>query len=98
MTHHPEPKQHHAPRTILVAMNTVTDLEKVILALSPAEREHIATVAWDSLAGNSDAAGDRSIDAEGIEVASQRDAAIESGLVQSISHAEFLQRTVGKRE
>jgi hypothetical protein len=79
-------------------MNTVADLEKVILALPPAEREHIATVAWDSLAGNSRAAGDRSIDAEGIEVASQRDTAIESGLVQSIGRAEFLQRTGGKRE
>ena len=79
-------------------MNIVTDLEKIILALPPAEREHIATVAWDSLDGNTGAAGDRSIDAEGIEVASQRDAAIESGLVQSIGHAEFLQRTGGKRE
>ena len=87
---------HH--RAILVAMNTVAELEKVILALPPAEREHIATVAWDSLAGNSGAAGDRSIDAEGIEVASQRDAAIESGQVQSMGHAEFQLRTGDKPE
>jgi hypothetical protein len=60
-------------------MNTVSELEKVILALSPFEREHIATLERDSLAENRDAAGDGSIDSEGIEIAAQRDAAIESG-------------------
>ena len=79
-------------------MNTVAELEKVILALPPAERERIATVAWDSLIGNPGAAGDRNIDSEGIEFAAQRDAAIESSQVQTIGHAEFLQRTGGKQE
>lgn len=79
-------------------MNTFAELEKVILALPPAERERIATVAWDSLAANPGAAGDCNIDSEGIEFAAQRDAAIESGQVQTIGHAEFLQRTGGKRE
>ena len=86
------------PRAILGVMNTVTELEKVILALPPAERERIATLAWDSLAGNSGAAGDRNIDPESIAVAAQRDAAIESGQIQTIGHAEFLRRTDGTRE
>ena len=79
-------------------MNTVAELEKVILALPPAERERLAIAVWDSLADNPSAAGDLSIDAEGIEIAAQRDAAIEAGQVQSIAHAEFLQCTGGKRE
>jgi len=74
-------------------MNTVSELEKVILALPPSEREHLAVLAWDSLAENSDAAGDGSIDSKGIEIATQRDLEIESGKLQSISHDEFLLRT-----
>ncbi len=79
-------------------MNTIIDLEKEILALLAAERERLATVAWESLVGDPTAAGDRSIDAEGIEIAAQRDAEIESGQVQPISHAEFLRRTGGASE
>ena len=79
-------------------MNTFAELVKVILALPPAEREHIAIVAWDSLTVNPAAAGDHSIDSEGIEIAAPRDTAIESGQVQTIGHAEFLQRTGGKQE
>jgi Putative addiction module component len=74
-------------------MNTVSELEKVILALPPIEREHLATLAWDSLADNKDAAGDGSIDSEGIEIAAQRDAAIESGNLPLINYDEFLLRT-----
>lgn len=75
--------------------NTVIDLEKKILARPAAERERLATVAWESLVGDPGAAGDRNIDPEGIEVAAQRDAEIESGQVQPIGHAEFLRRTGG---
>jgi len=74
-------------------MNTVIDLEKEILALPAAERERLARVAWESLVGDPSAAGDRNIDAEGVEIAAQRDAEIESGQVQPIGHAEFLRRT-----
>ncbi|MGH8573844.1 MAG: addiction module protein [Gammaproteobacteria bacterium] len=63
------------------------------MALPPADRERLATVAWESLVGDRSAAGDRDIDPEGIEIAAQRDAEIESGQVQSIGHAEFLRRT-----
>ena len=74
-------------------MNTVSDLEKVILALPAVEREHLATVAWDSLAGNPDGGNDPNIDAEGIEIAAQRDAYLEAGQTQAMDHPEFLTHT-----
>ena len=79
-------------------MNSVIDLERRILALSPAERERLATLAWESLVRDPGAASDRNIDPEGIEIAAQRDANIESGQVQPIDHAEFLRRTGGVSE
>jgi hypothetical protein len=79
-------------------MNTIIELEKEILALPPAERERIATAAWESLVGDPNAAGDHDIDPEGIEMAAQRDAEIESGHVQPIEHAEFVRRTGGRSE
>ncbi len=79
-------------------MNTVIALEKEILALPAAERERLATVAWESLVGDPGAAGDRNIDPEGIEIAAQRDAEIESGHIQPIGHSEFLRRTGGVSE
>ena len=79
-------------------MSTVFELEKQILALSPAERERLATLAWDSLASDSRMASDPDIDKEGIGLAAQREADIESGIAQPIDHAEFLRRTGGDRE
>ncbi|MCA1602705.1 MAG: hypothetical protein LC776_14040 [Acidobacteria bacterium] len=79
-------------------MTTFIDLEKEILALPPAERERLATVAWESLVGDRSAAGDRNTDPEGIVIAAQRDADIESGQDQPIGHAEFLRRTSGVSE
>ena len=73
-------------------MNTVSDLEKVILSLPAVEREHLATVAWDSLAGNPDGGNDPNIDAEGMEIAAQRDNSLESGQTQAMDQAEFLTR------
>lgn len=55
-------------------------------------------VAWESLVDDPSVAGNRNIDLEGIEVAAQRDAEIESGAVQPIGHAEFLRRTGGVSE
>ncbi|MGZ8843132.1 MAG: addiction module protein [Pyrinomonadaceae bacterium] len=74
-------------------MNTTIELENQILALPAAEREHLAMLAWESLVRDPSVAGNRHIDPEGIEIAAQRDAEIESGTVQSIDHAEFLRRT-----
>ncbi len=79
-------------------MRAITELEKEILALSPSERERLAMVAWESLVSDPSAAGNREIDPEGIQLAAQRDAEIESGTVQPIDHAEFLRRTGGKPE
>ncbi len=79
-------------------MSTFIELEKKVLALSAAERERLATMAWESLVRDPDAAGDHNIDQEGIEIAAQRDSEIESGQVQPIGHAEFMRRTGGSQE
>ena len=76
-------------------MSTLIELEKNILALPAAERERLATAAWESLISDPGAAGDRTIDPEGVEIAAQRDTEIESGRIQPIGHAEFLRRTGG---
>ena len=74
-------------------MNMIVGLEKQILALSAVEREKLATLTWESLVDDPSVAGNRNIDPEGIEIAAQRDAEIETGVVQSIGHDEFLRRT-----
>jgi hypothetical protein len=74
-------------------MSTLPELERQILALPPAERARLASLAWESFVGDPDVAGDRAIDPEGIAIALQRDAEAESGRVQLISRAEFLRRT-----
>ncbi len=76
-------------------MSTIIELEKQILALPAVEREQLATLTWESLVGDPNVAGTCSIDPEGIEIAAQRDAEIESGVVQPIGHTEFLRRTGG---
>ena len=83
---------------MLDAMNTVIEIEKQILTLPAAEREQLATLAWESLVGDHSVAGNGNIDPEGIGIVAQRDAEIESGVVQSIDYAEFLRRTGGVSE
>ena len=89
------PLRHAICRAILKNMSTLIELEKDILALPAAERERLATAAWESLVRDPGAAGDRSIDPEGIDMAAQRDTEIESGRVKPIGHAEFVRRTGG---
>ena len=79
-------------------MSKITELEKEILALPPVERERLAMATWESLVSDPKASGSREIDPEGIQLAVQRDAEIESGKVQPIDHAEFLRRTGGASE
>ena len=79
-------------------MSTIIELEKQILALPAVEREQLATLTWDSLVGDPSVAGNHNIDPEGIAIASRRDSEIESGVVQTIGHAEFLRRTGGDTE
>jgi len=74
-------------------MSALTELEKEILALSPTERERLAMIVWDSLVNDPNAVGNPEIDPDGIQLATQRDAEIDSGKVQPIDHAEFLRRT-----
>jgi len=79
-------------------MSTITELEKEVLALPPTERERLATAAWESLVSYPDALCDPRIDPEGVDIAMARDAEIESGAIQAISHAEFMARTGGNHE
>ena len=79
-------------------MSTITELEKEVLALPPAEREQLATAAWESLVSDPSALSDPNIDPEGINIAMQRDAELESGTIESIGHAEFIRRTGGGDE
>jgi putative addiction module component (TIGR02574 family) len=74
-------------------MSTVLELEKEILALTPSERERLATLVWESLADDPHGLSDRTIDPDGLELAALRDREIESGHVQPISHDEFMRRT-----
>lgn len=74
-------------------MNATLELEKQILALPAVERERLATLTWESLFNDPGIAGDREIDPEGIEIAVERNAEIESGKVKPIGHAEFLRLT-----
>lgn len=77
-------------------MNNVMALEEELLALPAAERERLATAAWESLFSDPSAAGDPAIDPEGVEIAARRDTELESGRVKAIGHAEFLRRTGGE--
>lgn len=76
-------------------MDAVIEIEKQILALPALERERLAAFAWESLVNDESVAGNRYFDPEGIDMARQRDAEIEAGLVKTIDHAEFLRRTGG---
>lgn len=75
-------------------MTTIVELEKAILALPASEREQLAAAAWESLANDPNAAN-AGIDPEGLSVAADRDADIESGKTRAIDHEEFLRRTDG---
>jgi len=79
-------------------MSTINQLEKEILALSPTDRERLATIAWESLVSDPAAEGNHAIDPEGVQLASERNADVESGTVRTIDHAEFLKRTGGTSE
>jgi hypothetical protein len=79
-------------------MSTITELEKEVLALPAAERERLATAAWESLVSDPGALSDPGIDPDGIEIALQRDAELDSGTIKAIGHAEFIRRTSGSVE
>lgn len=76
-------------------MGKTAQLEKAVLSLPAVEREHLALAAWESLAADPEFAADASVDPEGLAIARKRDAEIEAGTVEPISHAEFMRRTGG---
>ena len=70
-------------------MSTITELEKEVLALPPAEREQLAIAAWQSLVSDPTELSDARIDPEGIDIALQRVSELEAGAIPAISHAEL---------
>ncbi|GJL63829.1 MAG: hypothetical protein NPIRA04_24830 [Nitrospirales bacterium] len=73
-------------------MSNVRKLEKEILALPPEEQKRLALTVWESLeiySENMDILQDQ----EGITLAQQRDAELESSSAQSLTYSEFLRRT-----
>jgi hypothetical protein len=74
-------------------MSATDRLEAELLRLPPRDRERLALVAWESLEGIGAWLADPETDREGLAVARERDADIESGRVESISHEEFVRRT-----
>jgi hypothetical protein len=79
-------------------MKSTAQLEKEVLSLPPEERAHLALAAWESLEADPVFAADRTLDPEGIALALERDAEIESGSAKPLSHAEFQQRTAGAKK
>ena len=67
-------------------------LEAELLRLPPRERERLALAAWASLEEATVWLTDPQTDREGIALARERDAAIESGAVSPLTHEEFRRR------
>lgn len=76
-------------------MTTYADIERQILALPPFERARILQRAWESLVEEPEIAEQAVVDPVGLDLAQERDAAIESGAVQPIDAVEFRRRTGG---
>jgi len=79
-------------------MKNTAQLEKEVLSLPPEERAHLALAAWESLEADPAFAADRMLDPEGVALALERDAEIESGSAKPLSHSEFRQRTTGVKK
>ncbi|MEK6244473.1 MAG: addiction module protein [Pseudomonadota bacterium] len=74
-------------------MSTTDQLEAELLRLPPRDRGRLALAAWESLEAATAWLSDPSTDREGIALARERDAAIESGRATALSHEEFRRRT-----
>lgn len=74
-------------------MSTTDQLEAELLRLPPRDRERLALAAWESLEEATAWLSDPNTDREGIALARERDAAIESGQATPLSHEEFRRRT-----
>lgn len=76
-------------------MESVKEIERELLLLSPRDREIIALKAWESLLNDPAAVSDPNIDPEGIKIATSRDAELEAGAVSPIDENEFRRLTGG---
>jgi Putative addiction module component len=76
-------------------MKNITQLEGEVPSLPPEERGHLALAAWKNLEADPAFAADRTLDPDGVALALERDAEIESGSAKPLSHSEFQQRTAG---
>ncbi len=74
-------------------MSTIDQLEAELLRLPPHDRERLAIAAWESLEEATAWLSDPNTDREGIALARERDAEIESGQATPLSHEEFRRRT-----
>ena len=79
-------------------MSTTDQLEAELMRLPPRDRERLALAAWASLEQAAAWLADPQIDQEGIAVARERDAAVESGQVTALTTEEFRRRTRGTAE
>ena len=79
-------------------MSTTDQLEAELMRLPPRDRERLALAAWASLEQATAWLADPQTDREGIAVALERDAAIESGQVATLTPEEFRRRTRGTAE
>jgi hypothetical protein len=79
-------------------MSTTDQLEAQLLRLPPRDRERLALAAWESLEEATAWLSDPNTDREGIALARERDADIESGQATPLSHEEFRRRTRGTAE
>jgi putative addiction module component (TIGR02574 family) len=70
-------------------MNQISEIEKELLNLPPAEREKLVIRAWESLEKDRAAVSDQKIDPEGIELALRRDDDLEQGRETPLSEDEF---------
>lgn len=79
-------------------MKRTDRLEADVLSLPARDRERLALIVWESLAGDDAWLSDPSTDPEGVVIARARDEEIESGQVEPLSQEEFLKRTRGASE
>ena len=79
-------------------MSTTDQLEAELLRLPPGDRERLALAAWASLEEAAAWLADPRTDREGIALAQERDATIETGQVAPLTEEEFRRRTRGTAE
>lgn len=74
-------------------MSSIDQLEAELLRLPPRNRERLALSAWESLEEANAWLSDPDADREGIALARERDAEIESGQTTALGHEDFRRRT-----